>query len=312
MSLALLRTALTPAIWGTTYAVTTLLLPDQPVGWMVIFRILPAGLLLLMLSRRSLTVLWYGRAFILGLSVLGLTYFVFLAAYRLPGGMAGTLIATLPLQTIFYMWVLRGHRPNWLQICAGLGSIAGVALLLLNAMSVDLVGVLASFMACLITFLMALKSKDWGLPEQGIVVYVGWQLTLAGLIVSPAIYLLQGPPPDLTFDMALAFTWIGLLGVGWASVNWLKGILLYPVTTLSFLSLVNPIAAVLCGQLLVGEAFGLRQWFGIAIILGSILLATRAQSQAIKPITVPSSQRRTWFSFLSHPPVLDCHRPLDR
>ena len=143
--LALFRTALTPAIWGTTYATTTLLIGDQPVGWMVVFRILPAGLILILLSRRWLTPLWYGRALFLGGSILALSYFVFLAAYRLPGGMAGTLIATLPLQTLFYMWVLQGQRPNRIQILAAVGSIAGVGLLLLNALTVDLIGVFASF-----------------------------------------------------------------------------------------------------------------------------------------------------------------------
>jgi len=293
MTPALFRTALTPAIWGTTYAVTTLLLPDQPVGWMVIFRVLPAGLMLLALSRRWLTWFWYGRALTLGFAILGLTYFVFLAAYRLPGGMAGTLIATLPLQTLFYLWILRGSRPSRVQICAGLGSIVGVALLLLNALTVDLIGVLASFMACLITFLMTLKSKDWGLPEEGIVAYVGWQLTLAGLVVAPVTYVLQGPPPEVTFNMGIAFAWIGLLGIGWASVNWLKGILLFPVTTLSFLNLVNPITAVLCGQLLVGEAFGLRQWLGIVIILASITLAIGIQPQTSAAIAVRPLPRRT-------------------
>ena len=268
---------MTPAIWGTTYAVTALLLPDGAPGWMTVYRLLPAGLLLLLVSPKWLPNIWMPRVLLLGASALGLMFSVFVAAYRLPGGMAGTLIATLPLQTIILMWIIRRVRPSPAQILAALGGITGVAFLVLNAIHIDLIGILASFSACFFIFLAALKSKDWGLPEQGICAYVGWQLTFGGLLALPVVFAIEGNPPAVNIDMAIAFVWIGLIGAGWASVNWLQGILALPITALSFLSLVNPISAILCGQLLVGEQFGLRQWSGIALILGSIVLALKLQ-----------------------------------
>lgn len=45
-------TALAPAIWGSTYLVTTQWLPDGYPGLLALLRALPAGLLLLLFVRR--------------------------------------------------------------------------------------------------------------------------------------------------------------------------------------------------------------------------------------------------------------------
>ncbi|GHB19037.1 membrane protein [Pseudovibrio japonicus] len=278
-----LRTALTPAIWGTTYAVTTLLLPaDHPV-WMVVYRLLPAGLLLLALSPGLLKGPWVKRAMTIGLTNLSMIFFVFIAAFRLPSGMAGTLMATLPLQIIFYIWILDGKKPVARQLMAALLGLTGVGLLLLGAVELDWMGIAAAMAACLSTFTGVYLSGKWGKPDVSMVTYTGWHVTLGGLYAVPIALMLEGAAPMPDLNMALAFFWIGILGMGLASVNWMKGIVQLNPTTIGFLSLVNPVTAVLCGLLLIGEEFGLRQWVGIVIVLGSIVYA----------LTTPDASKRT-------------------
>ena len=266
-----LRTALTPALWGSTYAVTTLLLQDQSPGWMTVFRLLPTGIMIWLFYRTFPKGVWWYRSIFMGAGLMGLMFFVFIAAYRLPGGMAGTIMATLPLQTLFFMWLLRGQKPAIIQILAAICGLFGVALLVLKAVHVDFIGVLAALSACFMTFLTALKSKEWGLPPEGIGAYVSWQLSVGGAFILPFVFLIEGYPPEIDQNILIAFVWIGFLGVGWASINWLKGILQLPLTTIAFIGLVNPISAVLCGQLLVQEEFRGMQWLGIFIIFASIL-----------------------------------------
>ncbi|KZK83566.1 putative DMT superfamily transporter inner membrane protein [Pseudovibrio sp. Ad13] len=275
-----LRTALTPAIWGTTYAVTTLLLPAEDPVWMVVYRLLPAGLLLLAFAPGLLKGPWVKRAMTIGLTNLSMIFFVFIAAFRLPSGMAGTLMATLPLQIIFYIWILDGKTPVARQLIASLIGLFGVGMLLLGAVELDWIGIGAAMAACLSTFTGVYLSGKWGRPDASMVTYTGWHVTLGGLYAVPIALVLEGAAPVPDLNMALAFFWIGILGMGLASVNWLKGIVQLNPTTIGFLSLVNPVSAVLCGQLLVGEQFGLRQWVGILIVLGSIVFALKTPSAA--------------------------------
>ena len=274
-----LRTALTPALWGSTYAVTALLLADQSPGWMTIYRLLPTGLFFWAIYQGFPQGIWRRRTMFMGTGLLGLMFFVFVAAFRLPGGMAGTIMATLPLQTLFFIWLLKGDRPALPQILAALFGVGGVALLVLKAVNVDMLGVAAALFACFITFFTALKSKEWGLPPEGIGAYISWQLVFGGTIALPLVFWVEGLPPVPDMDMVIAFAWIGFLGVGWASINWLKGIIALPLTSIAFIGLVNPVSAVLCGQLLVQEDFSLWQWGGIIIVFASILTNILYQRQ---------------------------------
>ena len=66
-----LTTALAPAIWGTTYVVSTELLPPGRPLLGAAVRCLPAGLLLIALTRALPRGRWWGRAALLGLLNMG-------------------------------------------------------------------------------------------------------------------------------------------------------------------------------------------------------------------------------------------------
>ncbi len=94
----LLITAFTPAVWGTTYAVTTEFLPPGRPLLAGVLRALPAGLLLLALTRQLPRGSWWWRSAVLGGLNIGVFFaLLFVSAYRLPGGMAAVLGAAQPL-----------------------------------------------------------------------------------------------------------------------------------------------------------------------------------------------------------------------
>ncbi len=89
-----LVTALAPAIWGSTYFVTTEFLPQGYPFHVAMLRALPAGILLLLLVRKLPQGVWWPRSFVLG--ALNFSFFwamLFVSAYRLPGGVAATGLA---------------------------------------------------------------------------------------------------------------------------------------------------------------------------------------------------------------------------
>ena len=82
----ILLTALAPAVWGSTYLVATEALPAGHPLALAALRALPAGLLLLALTRRLPPRAWLGRVALLGIFNFALFWtLLFVAAQRLPG-----------------------------------------------------------------------------------------------------------------------------------------------------------------------------------------------------------------------------------
>ena len=111
--LDVLITALAPAIWGSTYIVTTEILPPDRPFTAALLRALPAGLLLVLYSRYLPRCSEWPR--LLVLAALNIGFFqalLFVAAYRLPGGLAAVVGAIQPLLVMGLVWSMDGQRPG--------------------------------------------------------------------------------------------------------------------------------------------------------------------------------------------------------
>jgi probable blue pigment (indigoidine) exporter len=140
-----LLTALAPTVWGSTYLVTTQWLAVDHPFTNACWRVLPAGLLLLLWQfRLPATTAWR----LLALAALNIGVFqgfLFVAAARLPGGLAAIFGAMQPLAVMLLSRWVDGVRPGWARrLAAGLG-VLGMALMLLAPTSRwDLWGVMAA------------------------------------------------------------------------------------------------------------------------------------------------------------------------
>lgn len=138
-------TALAPAIWGSTYFVTTQFLPQGYPITVAMLRALPAGLLLSLLVRQLPSGAWWAKVFVLGSVNFSIFWsLLFVAAYRLPGGVAATVGAVQPLLVIFLASAVLNAPVHLLSVVAGAAGLGGVALLVLSpAAALDPVGVAA-------------------------------------------------------------------------------------------------------------------------------------------------------------------------
>ena len=181
-----LLTALAPAIWGSTFLVTTEYLPDGYPVTVSLLRALPAGLLLLLLVRRLPGREWLGRIFILG----GLNYTLFwialfIGAYRLPGGVAATIGSLQPLMVIFLARLLLGRAISLLAVLAALAGLGGVALLLLGpGARLDPLGVVAALISAAAMASGGVLSRKWQ-PPVNMLTFTAWQLTAGGTAADP-------------------------------------------------------------------------------------------------------------------------------
>ena len=114
----LLIALLAPLLWGSTYAVVSLYLTDYSPYWVAVWRALPTGVLLLLLHPRRPPLVWSRQLLLAFCNITAFFALLFVAAFRLPGAVAGTLGATLPLILMGLAWLQDGVRPTikWLLL----------------------------------------------------------------------------------------------------------------------------------------------------------------------------------------------------
>ena len=184
-----LTTAIGPVIWGSTYIVTTELLPPDRPFTAALLRTLPAGLLLVLWCRRWPA--WgdgVGWRRLLVLAALNIGVFqalLFVAAYRLPGGVAAVVGAVGPLVVMGLTWALDHRRPPGLALSAGALGVLGMAALLLSpGARWDMVGVAAALVGTLCMAAGTFWSRRWraGLP---VLAFAGLQPLAGGVLLAP-------------------------------------------------------------------------------------------------------------------------------
>ncbi|MEW2005284.1 EamA family transporter [Microbacterium sp. NPDC079208] len=295
-----LVTALAPATWGTTYLVTTELLPAGHPLLAGLLRSLPAGLLAVLLARRLPHGSWRGKVLVLGALNIGAFFpLLFLAAERLPGGVAAAVAGAQPLIVLGLGAIVLGERVRPVSAAAAVAGAAGVALVVLGpAAALDFWGLVAALGGVTATGLGMILTKRWGRPSGvGPVAYAGWQLTAGGLLLLPLTFVVEGPPPALDAGALLGYLWLATAGGIIAYTLWFRGIQRLPVIVPGLLALLSPIVATLLGVLIAGESFTMVQVAGILITLAALVggqFAARPRgtpATAVNPSAAPVAVR---------------------
>ncbi len=287
---ALLRdtliTAIAPAIWGSTYLITTQMLPSGYPLTLATLRALPVGLLLLMMLRQLPSGVWWLRVFILG--GLNFTIFwslLFLSAYRLPGGVAATVGAIQPLMVVLFSWLMFGKAPRALALFAGAIGIAGVALLVLTpSAQLDAVGIGAGLLGAVAMAIGTTLSQRWRAPVP-LLTFTAWQLTAGGLLLLPLALWFEPPLPPLSNQNIIGFVYLGLIGAGLTYWLWFRGLQKLQPAAAASLGLLSPVTATLLGWLILNQQLSPLQLVGSIVILLSVWLGQRAAQSKLAPST---------------------------
>ncbi|HEU5024392.1 MAG TPA: EamA family transporter [Spirillospora sp.] len=264
--------ALAPASWGTTYVVTTTLLPDGRPLLAATMRALPAGLVLLAANRRLPKGSWWWKSAVLGVLNFGAFFpLIFFAAYRLPGGVAATIGSVQPLVVAVLSLLVLHARPARAVLYSAITGTGGVALLTLTGDArLDPLGIGAMLTATSLMATAIVLAKKWGRPESPIVM-TGWQLTVGGLVLAPFTLAFEGVPASLTGQNVLGFLYLGIVGTAVAYALWFRGIDRLPPTSVSLLGLTNPMVATLAGLLILGQTLTAWQIVGFTVALGALV-----------------------------------------
>ncbi len=272
-----LLTALAPAIWGSTYIVTTQFLPPDRPFTAALIRVLPAGILLLLFTRRLPARGELGRLLILSALNIGVFQaLLFVAAYRLPGGLAAVLGAIQPLLVMVLIWVIDRRAPGKITLLAALAGVFGMAMLLLSPQTVfEPIGIAAALLgaSCMATGVWLTRRWQIDLP---VIALTGWQLLLGGVMLAPAAWLIDAPLPALTPSQYAAYAYLSLAGACVAYGLWFRGITRLPGVAVASLGLLSPLTAAVLGWLVISQSLSGTALMGFIIVLLSILLVQRS------------------------------------
>lgn len=283
----LFLTALAPAIWGSSYIVTTQFLPNLDPLTISLLRALPAGLLLLMVVRQLPQGIWVPRMLVLGALNFAIFWsLLFFAAYRLPGGVAAVMGALQPFIVIFAARGLLGTAIRPLSLLAIGAGVFGVALLILTPEAkLDALGVLAGIMGSASMALGTVLSRKWQPPVPALT-FTAWQLTAGGLLLLPFAPFAETDWSTLTLSNLIGLGYLGLIGAALTYVLWLRGIARLQPAAVSVMGLLSPISATVLGWLFVSETLTPGQAIGMIIVLASVVAGQYALRRPAADTTI--------------------------
>ncbi|MTC74435.1 EamA family transporter [Providencia sp. wls1919] len=276
----LFLTALAPIVWGSTYLVTTEMLPAGMPLTLAMLRALPAGLLLLLFLRKLPQGIWWGRVLILGILNFSLFWWLlFISAYRLPGGVAATVGAIQPLIVLFLSRWLLSSPLSSISIFAALSGIFGVAILLLTpSAALDLTGIIAGLAGAFSMAAGTVLSRRWQPPVSALT-FTSWQLTAGGLVLLPFALLLEPALPSLSLLNIAGLSYLTLIGGALTYALWFRGLAILGPSSVASLGFLSPMSAVILGWLWLDQQLSPLQLLGMLVILLSVWGSQKSERQ---------------------------------
>ena len=288
-------------VWGSTYLAIHFAVQSIPPFLMAAARFLVAGIILYLARRLSgdpapSRSQWRSAAIIGVLLLLGGNGGVSWAEQRVPSGIAALMVGTTPL----WMVLIDAFRPHaravhsplrWTTVLGVTVGFAGILLLVspseLTGLGgdIDLAGAGVLIFGTILWSFGSLYSRSADLPDSPLL-GTGMEMLCGG-----AALMVAGTFTGEWGRLNLAgIQWESLLGlvylivfgalIGFGSYTWL--LRNAPTSLVSTYAYVNPLVAIVVGNLLAHEAFTPRVLIATAVILGAVLIITLTQPARAK------------------------------
>lgn len=282
-----IATAVTPILWGSTYLVAGELFAAAGPFTIATIRTLPAGILLLVVTRAwSPEMAWHRLIVLSALNIAGFQSLIFHAAERLPGGIAALIGSLQPILLMLLAWRFDGRNPRPLAIGASLLGIIGVRMVLLTkAAPYDPSGILTGLSANLCMAVGTFLSVRWR-ESIAPIPLIGWQLLLGGLMLLGPSLIIEELPERLSPTQWAGFGYLVVFGTAAAYALWYRGLAVLSPVAVSALGLLGPLTAMLLGWCFLGQSLGPGQMIGFTVVLASVaILQIPSQPTTNRPCT---------------------------
>ncbi|MDQ8032316.1 MAG: EamA family transporter [Bordetella sp.] len=193
-------------------------------------------------------------------------------------GKVSLMAYTMPFWVVLFAWLLLGERPTWRHwagialaalglICfvepwAGVGDIGPVVL-----------GV-ASGLCWGLGTVFSKRMFERHRPD--IITFTAWQMLIGGLAITPIALLVPQIEARWGWQLWTGMTYIVLIASALAWLLWLAVVRRLPASVAGLSSLGVPVVAMLLAWLILHEQPNGAELSGMALILGGILVVSRA------------------------------------
>lgn len=271
----MLATLIAPVSWGTTYVTVTELLPPGRPLLVASVRVVPAGIVLLLVGRARSG--WRPRGRQWGQTIaLALCYYalffplLIVGVYRLPGGVAAAVSGVQPLTVALVGLLLVGIVPRRIDLFVGVVAAVGVAMVVLQPNAgLDAIGVVAAIAATVSFAVGIVLNKKFPAPENRLS-DAGWQMILAGVLLVPLTLAVEGLPDSVTPLNLAAFAYLSLVVTAVAYLLWMNGVRKLPAAAPPLLNIAVPVTAAILGWIVLDQTFLPLQLLGLVLSLGAI------------------------------------------
>lgn len=296
-------------VWGSTYLAIRFVVESIPPFLAGGLRFLVAGGILYLFRRwrgdaAPSPIQWRSAAIIGLFLLLGGNGGVSWAEQHVASGIAALTVGTSPLwmvvlDALFRRNHLANNRLRWPSVLGVVIGFFGIALLVspseLTGLGgdLDLLGTLALIVASLLWAIGSLYSRTADLPASPL---LG---TSMEMLCGGAAMVVAGTLTGEWGQLNLAaVTWQSLVGlgylivfgslVGFGSYTWL--LRNAPTTLVSTYAYVNPLVAIVVGNLLAQEPFTPRVLIATTVIIGAVIIITLTQSTRAKVTSEPATE----------------------
>jgi drug/metabolite transporter (DMT)-like permease len=289
-------------VWGSTYLGIRFAVETIPPFLHASLRFLISGAILYIWRRAAgdpapTTSNWRSTAIVGTALLLGGNGLVAWAEQTVPSGIAALLITTSPFWLVLFESMRAGgSKPTWQAILGLVVGFAGVFILIGPAEitgaegGFDPFGSVLLLLAPLFWSMGSIYAKGADMPKSTLL-STGMQM-LTGAVALFIVSVIKGELNGFSVGLVSMRSWLALLYlitfgslIGFVSYGWLLHNA--PISLVSTYAYVNPVVAVLLGNLLADEPLNGRILIAAAIIIGSVVLINTARHAPTQVKTKP-------------------------
>jgi len=268
-----LLVALAAVSLGSAYPIADAFLSaDHPIT-ISLLRALPAGVLLLFFARQLPRGIWIWRCLLLGALNFSIYWILlFVAAFRLPGGVAATLASMQPLMIVFLAALILKSPIRLHSLLTAIIAIGALGVLFITPQAgFDFYGTVAALVCCLSLAIGMVLTKLWQPPVSALT-FTAWQLLAGGLLLAPIALIFEPEWPPYSLASIISYVYLAVFAAALAYVLFFRGIASLGPGPVSMLCFFSPITAFLLGWLFLDQTFSPLQSVAIVAILIAIFL----------------------------------------